>query len=173
MTVDWKSLILSVVRWKQVANDNDRFGALPWHLPNVAASNHMVSKAEESLGVIFPTDYRQFLQHADGWPGFFISVDLFGTSDFLSARSGEVKQRAPISAFVERCGLLLQHVVPIGASEIEPDVFLLVGSQSSDMAGQVLWWANGEVQRFESFAAFFEAMVVYQTQIAGSLKTSN
>jgi hypothetical protein len=168
MQPDWKAEIVRLVQCKQLIHERDNQGALPWHLPAVAASADRIAAAEQGARSLFPASYRDFLAHANGWKGFYLLVDLFGTGDLIAGGSQRVLARPEVSAFVEAQGLNGQ-VTAIGASDHETDVFLLVAPSAATLPGGVIWWAGEEIDRFEDFFAFFTAMVAYNARIAEKL----
>jgi hypothetical protein len=176
--IDWKAEISRMVYWKQMIADNDRLNAYPWHFPRVGATHEDVALAEKSVGHSFSPQYDEFLRHANGWQGFVVAIDLFGTKDFLDGRSQKVMQRTELSAFVEKHGCGSDEFMPIGASDTDLDVFLHFSPSAKTLPGGVLWFANEEVDRYESFADFFAAMVNYNARIAqrvngGALETTD
>lgn len=171
--IDWKAEISRVVYWKQMIADNDRLNAYPWHLPRVGAAPEDIVLAEKAAGFKFSTQYEDFLRHANGWKGFVITVDLFGTGDFLDGRPQKVMQRAELLTFVREQGFGDDEFAPIGASDADLDVFLHFSPTSKTLPGGVLWFANEEVDRYESFADFFAAMINYNARIADRVKGSN
>lgn len=166
MPDEWKTEIARIVHWKQVAAEHDKKKALPWHLPEVGASADALTRVEAKLGVALSDEYRSFLSLANGWKGFYVLVDLFGTDDFLSGRADELAQRPEIESYLEENGLVGKQVIPIGGSNLEIDAFLLVSPASAVLPGVVLWWAGEEIDRYKSFRDFFGAMVNYNAQIA-------
>jgi hypothetical protein len=172
MQFDWPAKIVKLVRWKEIAHTFDKAGALPWHLPNVAAAEEQVAAAESATGTKFPTPYKRFLCHADGWRGFLITIDLFGTRDFISGRVTDLLKRAELRDFI---GSLPNsgEILPIGASEFDLDVFLLVSAGSSIGPGQIIWFANEEVERFGDFEEFFTAVIDYNARGAAKLRSAN
>jgi SMI1-KNR4 cell-wall len=166
---NWKTEIARIVHWKQIAAEHDTQHALPWSLPKAGAQPDHIREAENKLGVIFSPDFKEFLALANGWNGFYVLIDLFGTQDFLSGRAGKVRDRTEVAEFVAQCGLSTMDVVPIGASDAELDVFLLVSQASTVLPGTVLWWANEEIDRYPTFREFLGAMVNYNAQIANKL----
>lgn len=167
---DWKTAIATLVQCKQRIADRDRLDALPWHLPAVAASDDRIADAERAAGFAFPSAYRRFLAHADGWRGFYVLVDLFGTADIVDGGARDVLVRPEVASFVRTIGS--DQVIAIGASEQETDVFLLVGPDSAALPGGVIWWADEEIDRFDDFAAFFTAMIAYNERVAERLADS-
>lgn len=169
MQEDWKASIVKVAYWKQVVNENDKLGAFPWHFPAVAAGGAKIAEAEAYVGASFSALYREFLSLADGWKGFCISTDLFGTKDFLSGRAIEVRDRPDVQEYISGTGLSHQDVVPIGASDVDMDVFLLVSDTAVQSPGEVIWLAGAEVDRYPDFREFFEAMLNYNARLAQQL----
>ena len=168
---NWKLAIVALARAKELVNTHDKYNAFPWHLPRVAATADRIAEAEHASGITFSDDYRSFLQHADGWKSFNISVDLFGTEDVLEGRAKSVKQREAIASYIDTVGLSAHDVLPIAASETETDVFLLVSAANTAMPGKVLWWGDEEIEHFEDFWSFFVTIIGYTENRAKMLAT--
>lgn len=166
---EWKSEIARIVHWKQFAAEHDSNRAIPWNLPRVGANLDQIDLAETKVNMPFSAEYKQLLSLANGWKGFCIWTDLFGTEDFLSGRAEEVRNRPEVKDFLERSPFAAADVVPIGASDKELDVYLLVSPRSAVMPNAVVWWANEEVDRYATFREFFAAMVNYNARIANKL----
>src|SRR3974390_2998638 len=115
--MDWKLEISRVIYWKQIIADNDRLRAYPWHLPRVGAKPEEIALAEKAAGMEFSPEYKEFLSYADGWQGFVITVDLFGTKEFLEGRTRKVLERTELATFLKANSLSEDDVVPIGASD--------------------------------------------------------
>lgn len=176
--IDWKAEISRIVYWKQMIAENDRLNAYPWHLPKVGAISEEIAAAEKAVGLSFSSQYEEFLRCANGWQGFVVTVDLFGTKDFLDGRFQKVMQREELFAFAKEQEFGEGEFVPIGASETDLDVFLHFSPSAKNLPGGVLWFANEEVDRYESFADFFAAMVNYNARVAqritgGALPSNN
>lgn len=169
MQEEWKASIVKIVHWKQVANEHDKLGAFPWHFPKVATNEAQIVEAETFMGSSFSAPYREFLGLANGWNGFILSTDLFGTEDFLNGRALEVRKRPDVQEYISSLGLSAEMIIPIGASDADMDVFMLVSENSPTNAGEVLWLAGSEVERYPDFREFFEAMVNYNAQLAQKL----
>ena len=169
MNEDWKLAVSRIAYWRQIAHDHDNLGAFPWHLPHVAADKSQIAEAEKAAGFDFPSEFRTLLSVINGWRGFYMGVDLFGTDDFISGRSSEVKRQDEISDFIRDAGFQGDDVIVIGASEEEIDTFILVSESNASLPGGVLWWAGDEIDRFAGCKAFFEAMVNYNAHIANKL----
>ena len=173
MTIDWKAEIARIVYWKQITAEHDAKKALPWHLPRVGATEGGISLAENAVGMSFPQQFKEFLGYADGWQGFYVLTDLFGTKEFVEGRYKSVGQRPELISFLEAKNLTGAEVIPIGASDFDLDIFLLFTDDSKMLPGGVLWFANEEVDRYESFADFFSAMVNYNARIARQLSENS
>lgn len=162
----WPQLIGGMVLLKQQLAAVDG-GLWPHHLPGVRASESDVVRTEELLGVSLPEDYRSFLLHADGWPGFFQTIDLLGCSSLVQ---GEHLRR-----FYDQYGALSpvewqemdlhsEGFIPIGVSLEDSDVVVIsVGADRADVA----WVAGGLIERWQSFHEFFIAMLAYTRREVG------
>ena len=120
--------------------------------------------------MLFSEEYRKFLKHANGWPGFYVSVDLFGTTELVDGTALKIRNISTVKDFIESIGLKLNQVVPIGASNHERDVFLLVSEISTKLSGVVIWLSGYEVDRYDNFEVFFDAMLNNNEQIAEQLR---
>lgn len=169
MVADWKAEITRVVYWKQIAAEHDTNKALRWHLPKLGATAEEISRAERASGRVFSSEFREFLSHANGWPGFYVLVDLFGTADFVNGRALKVLERPELASFIRESGWRIEDVAPIGASELDVDVFLHISPASTALPGGVVWFAHEEIDRYATFHEFFAAMVNYNARIAGKL----
>jgi hypothetical protein len=169
MPDSWKALIAKIAYWKQTTNENDKLGAFPWHLPKVAANETRIGEAEAHMGTSFSAPYREFLSLADGWKGFCVATDLFGTDDFINGRSSEVLKRPEVQEYLSTANFPNGVVIPFGASDIDLDIFLIISETSPQNAGEVVWLAGTEVDRFADFRQFFEAMVNYNARLAQKL----
>ncbi len=166
--IDWKLEIVRVVYWKQIAHQHDPEHTLPWHFPEVAARPDRIAAAEQAAGASFPGQYKEFLGFADGWKGFHVNTDLFGTGDFLDGRSLRVLRRPDVQSFIRKAGL--ERVIPVGASDVDSDVFLLALDTSKVLPGGVVWFGDDEVDRYQSFHEFFASMVNYNAYIAKKMQ---
>jgi cell wall assembly regulator SMI1 len=156
--------------WKQLATEHDKRHILPWHLPRVAAVDQAIVSAEKFSAFKFPEDYRNFLKYADGWLGFHISTDLFGTEEFLSGKAKRVLDRREINEYMRETGFVPSDYIPIGSSDVGLEVFLLISPNANKVPGGVIWFVSDEIERFQSFGEFFSSMVDYNVRIANKMK---
>jgi hypothetical protein len=105
------------------------------------------------------------LSLANGWPGFHVLTDLFGT-DEISGQLESVMRRPDVEAFLFSAKIPKHSLIPIGASNEDIDLFLLVSDKESSLPGGVIWLAGHEVERFSTFSDFLSAMVNYNAIIA-------
>jgi hypothetical protein len=160
---DWKQRIVELVLVKQKLAELDTKGLWQYRLPAVAATEAKLRAVEAHLGEALDPGYRAFLLHADGWPAFYQSVDLFGSDDLVS--SDRYLHAAEMLNFVESAalaasGLRSEELLPIAVSPVDLDLFVMT-KQSAPRPGVVVWLAGSEVDRFESFDDYFLAMVDY------------
>lgn len=125
---DWRPDIVRLVQVKQAMADADVVGLWEYHLPRVAATAESLQRVEETLDLLLDRAYREFLSYADGWPSFFQSIDLFGTDDLAgSPRMGIASQllAAVEPAALEQAGLCDVPLLPIGATPVDRDLFVM------------------------------------------------
>lgn len=160
---DWKKEIAVMVYVKQALAEVDKAQLWPHHFPSVAASDEQIAEAEHHLGFAIDECYAEFLRHANGWRGFYQTVDLFGTRDLLDsdlmnyARSllNSIDPEVLKQSRIARATLL-----PIAATRLDRDLFL-IDTPASERPGRVTWFAGTEIQRFDNFDEYFLAMVDY------------
>ncbi len=166
MSIDWKLEISKLVYVKQVIADLDKQKLWPHHLPRVAASNEDVARLENKIQRKVPSEYLEFLKFANGWPGFYQHVDLFGTDDYfnedLMAYADEIFEQTPFGN--DRT----EDLLVIATTRHDIDLFCL----NLD-SGEVLWFAGEEIERFENFDEFFLAMEDYNREEIEDMKGEN
>jgi hypothetical protein len=159
----WTEEIAKLVYIKQVLADLDLKKLWPHHLPSVAATPAQIDAAEKALGYPLDSKYMQFLLHANGWRGFYQTVDLFGTDDLLgSARMGQAHEllHAIDDRAIAASGHRRSELQPIAATSVDRDIFFMTSSQGNN-PGEVLWFAGELIDRFPNFEEFFLAMMDY------------
>lgn len=161
----WPELIgsMAVLKMKleQVQPD-----AYPFRPPRVAATEERLLEAEHRLGHRLDPLYRAFLQHADGWPSFFLDVALLGTEELAR---GPLWKRGQEGLDV----FYAESPVPPGIpprTEVEPiavaahsiDVFAIgTGGPVAEGRHPVLWLAGDEIDRWTGFEDYFRSMYSY------------
>lgn len=159
---DWNDRIGVMALVKQRLAEVDTERLWEYHPPRAAASEERLQEVEAHLGEALDPSHRAFLRHADGWPAFYQTVDLFGSEDLLG---GERFQHAE-----EMLGYLEEEqsaarggrsaLLPIAASPVDLDLFVMT-RRSSSGPGTVIWLAGSEIDRYPSFDQYFLAMIDY------------
>lgn len=170
--MDWKEEIVKLVFVKQLLAEVDVEHIWPHHLPEVAASEDDIKAVEKHLGYSLDRKYADFLRHANGWKGFYQSVDLFGTSDLIDgSRMSHAKEMlyATDDSAIQMSGFQRSDLLPIGATMVDLDIFFLTMLNSSK-PGQVIWFAGSEIDRFPDFDEFYLTMVDYNRAEIDDLK---
>jgi hypothetical protein len=160
---DWRPEIVRLVEIKQAISEVDVDGLWEFHLPRVAASRASVDAAERVLGARLDDSFRSFLGHANGWPSFFQSVDLFGTDDLAGGPRFDVASSLLDAIEPEAlavAGLVRSELVPIAATMVDLDVFVM-RVVDGQLCGPVVWLAGYEIDRFATFDDFVSAMIAY------------
>lgn len=132
-------------------------------IPNPAASEIALERAEERLGRALPPSYRDFLALHDGWPRFFDGASLLGTAN-LGHRQYEDLARAafeaaetPIPDLGPPTRPRARNLIPFGADLEGTTLFAfnpaVVGP---DGECEVIAWVNELGVRQPSFRAFLE-----------------
>ena len=89
MIADWKQEIAVAWLVKQAMMDLDKENIFPYHMPELAASDEEIFKAEGQLGQAIDARYKEYLRRANGWQAFWHAADLFGTTDLISGQRKE------------------------------------------------------------------------------------
>lgn len=132
-------------------------------IPNPAASEVALERAEERMGRPLPPSYRAFLKLHDGWPRFLDGASLLGTAN-LGHRQYEDLARAAFEAAETPVPDLgppsrprARSLIPFGADLEGTTLFAfnpaVVGP---DGEYEVIAWVNELGVRQPSFAAFLE-----------------
>ncbi len=151
---------------KHALSEADHQNLWPYYLPEVASTKENIVNAEVALGCKIDELFANFLLFANGWKGFYQYVDLFGTQDLMGGPLMEyalsLLNTIEDSYFVQK-GIVRQDLMPIAATLIDKDLFLL-GKINSPLSGQIIWHAGEEIEIFENFNEFFMAMVDYNIE---------
>ena len=161
--MNWVQEIAKLIYVKQVLADVDSTKLWPHNLPSVAASADQIDAVEKTLGFSLDRKYADFLLHADGWCGFYQTVDLFGTSDLLgSQKMGAAMElvQAIDDDVLSAAGVQRGELQPIAATTVDRDLFVLT-LPDSKTPGNVLWFAGELIDKFPDFEEFFLAMMDY------------
>ncbi|CAN5181353.1 hypothetical protein BH09MYX1_BH09MYX1_43610 [soil metagenome] len=159
----WHERIVQLVLIKQRLAEVDRDKLWPHHLLAVAATEADIQAVERHLGEAIDPTYRAFLRKAAGWNSFFQAVDLFGPSDLVVGSKWQLGQDALASLeenVIGDMGFDRDELLPIAASPTQLDLFVMAKRESSE-PGAVIWIAGYEVDRYPTFADYFDAMVAY------------
>ena len=157
----WKELIviMLMVQDEMMKADNDNLWE--YHYPKVACKPSDITDIENKIGKKLNQDYIDFLLCANGWNCFYQMVDLFGTNDLISDKMNRAKELLEVEVYYnEELKSLSDRLLPIAVSRDDIDLFVIVLGDG-DYAGNVIWLAGGEIDRFESFTEFFKSMLEY------------
>lgn len=165
---NWKAEIVRLAIIKQNIAAADEKKALPWAMPNVAASEVDLAMIERDLGHALPKEYKDFLSYANGWVGFCVLTDLFGTKELVSARANAARKRQDLLRFCQENKLDASHCIVIGDSPNDLNMFVIF----QEWPDSVVWLCGEEVETYDSFQEFFLAMVAYNEQVLKRLTKS-
>lgn len=132
-------------------------------IPNPAASEVALRRAEKRLKHPLPPSYRAFLALHDGWPRFFDGASLLGTAH-LGHRKYEDLARAAFEAAETPLPELgpprrprARNLIPFGADLEGTTLFAFNPSVTrADGEYEVIAWVNELGVRHPSFSAFLE-----------------
>jgi len=132
-------------------------------IPNPAASETAIARAESRLGRALPPSYRAFLALHDGWPRFYDGASLLGSAS-LGHRQYEDLARAAFEAAETPLPDLgppvrprSRDLIPFGA-DLEGTTLFAFNPRvcGADGEYEVIAWMNEIGVRQPSFAAFLE-----------------
>lgn len=167
--INWKAEIVRLAMIKQSIAAADHAKALPWALPNVAASEDELGQVEQALSQPLAHGYKEFLRHANGWAGFCVLTDLFGTRELVSERAQAARSRPDLLAFCRDNNLDAARCVVIGDSPNDLNMFAMFREQPES----IVWLCGEEVDRYNSFSEFFSAMIAYNEQVLRRLTNAS
>ncbi len=132
-------------------------------IPNPAASEVAITKAEKRIKRRLPPSYREFLALHDGWPRFFDGASLLGTAN-IGLRRYEDLARAVFEAAETPVPDLgpprrprARSLIPFGA-DLEGTTLFAFNPAETQPNGEyeVIAWVNEIGIRQPSFRAFLE-----------------
>ena len=132
-------------------------------IPNPAASEVALKRAEKRLKHKLPPSYRAFLALHDGWPRFFDGASLLGTAN-LGHRKYEDLARAAFEAAETPLPELgpprrprARSLIPFGADLDGTTLFAFNPSVTqADGEYEVIAWVNELGVRHATFSAFLD-----------------
>lgn len=161
MMNEWKERIEEMRAVRDELYQADREQMWEYYHPEGAAERSEILSAQEKLQINLSQDYIDFLLCANGWKCFYQLVDLFGTKDFDSEIMSYARELLNVELeYHDELRTVKEYLFPIAVSRTDKDLFVMVLAEGSEY-GQVIWLAGGEIERFDSFGEFFEAMIEY------------
>lgn len=123
--------------------------------PEYPASEERLRIVEQILGHKLDRRYRMFLRHANGWRGFYLEVDLFGTDELLGGtrmdRAMEIVEAigGPDGQIEQGHGTRFSETMPI-AVDTEGTVIL-----QHKLNGNIYGINGSAFDSYENFDDFF------------------
>ncbi|MFJ7637796.1 SMI1/KNR4 family protein [Peribacillus sp. NPDC097225] len=170
---NWTEKITAMVIVKQEIMKQDVKQIWPHHFPEVATTEEQIAKLEMEIGFKLDSIYRDFLKYANGWKGFYQTVDLFGTEQLKKSKAMDYANSLLNSIeedVIKESGFLRNQLLPIAATEYDKDLFV-IGLPHSQYPGKVIWFAGEEIDRYENFNEYFLAMIDYNREEIVALKS--
>jgi len=158
---DWRSRIVELVLVKQRLQEVDSQHLWQYRLPSLAAKESELLELESKLGEPLDSSHRSFLSHANGWPAFYQTVDLFGVEDLVGGpRFDHARDmlHAVEDKVLATTNIRRDQLMPIACSPVDLDLFV-IARPSAVHPGVVLWLAGYVVESFPGFDDYFAAMV--------------
>ncbi|WP_406274135.1 SMI1/KNR4 family protein [Nocardia sp. NBC_00881] len=130
-------------------------------LPEPKNSEEHIQQFEAERREPIPKAHRNFLLHADGWQGFYFTMDLFGLSELRGEGNGRaaaelLRHHADQQRF-EHSSITADNIYPVAAGRGEE---LVVTVRSGAHAGRVIWLDEGiERTSYPNFKEFFAGVL--------------
>ncbi|MEC2075840.1 SMI1/KNR4 family protein [Metabacillus fastidiosus] len=169
---NWKDNITTMVLVKQELMKQDLEHIWPHNFPEVGANEEQILVVEKELGYNFDPMFRDFLKYANGWKGFYQTVNLFGTEQLKKSTVMDYAKtllNAIDEDVLKESGFSTDELLPIAATESDKDLFVLCLPNSST-PGAIIWFAGEEIDRFKNFNEYFLAMIDYNREEILALK---
>lgn len=166
----WPDLIGLLVLIKQEIAELEPEGPYVYALPRVGASAGDLDAAAARVGELDP-EYREFLTFADGWPEFSLSTQLMGTADLLGAVYDTAQDYLDTTLAYADLGLDRTELLPVAVASEDKDV-VVVGRPGTPLAGQVVWLAGSEVDRYPGFRAWFSDTLEHHRTVLDRLRST-
>lgn len=163
MSEAWQNKIVTMIYVKEELMKQDTNKILPHFFPEVAADEVDLINAEINLGYAIDSQYADFLRAANGWKGFYHTVDLFGTEELSNPHIMQYifsLLDAVEDCVIESSGFQREDLLPIAATRFDKDLFVIT-KQTASKPGIIIWFAGEEVDRYPNFEEFFLAMIDY------------
>lgn len=163
---DWIERIAAMLAVREELQRSDDGDLWEYYSPEAATDMSEISEVQKKLGLSFSRDYIDFLLCANGWKCFYQTVNLFGTKDYESEMFAYAQKMLDVEIeYIDELREIRDHLLPIAVTELDMDKFVMVLKEGEDY-GTVIWLAGGEIERFDSFTEFFEAMIEYNREDA-------
>lgn len=161
---NWKERIAAMLPVRDELYKADEDELWEYHFPEVAANMSDISAVQKKPGLSFTNDYIDFLLCANGWKCFYQDVNLFGTNDCETEMFAYAQKMLDVEVeYIDELREIRDHLLPVAVSRPDKDLFVTVLKEGEDH-GSVIWHAGGEIERFDSFSEFFEAMIDYNKE---------
>jgi hypothetical protein len=159
--MNWPVLISKIAMIKSKTYEKDGGKIWPYHLPNVKASEKQMEDFIRRIKISLPSDYLEFLRHANGWKGFFQYNDLLGTEDHQKIQYQKTMDNIFFSLEEANIpGIEKKSLFPIAVNSVDRDIFFIV-AEPTKRFGKVIWYAGQVIETFSDFSAFMNAMIAY------------
>jgi hypothetical protein len=157
--IDWFTEVDEMSQAKRLVQDVDSEGLWRYELARPPADPGSLRAVTERSGHPLDSEYESFLRHADGWPAVFQNVDLFGTPELLGAEFDAALELVSYlePEVLEEAAVDPAALYPVAMSAKSIDVYVMP-RVSGESSAPVIWFAGDEVERYESFGAFFRAV---------------
>ncbi|MCL1981959.1 MAG: SMI1/KNR4 family protein [Clostridiales bacterium] len=156
----WPNLIVAMTQVKQELMELDAGDASLYFLPEAAAEEVDLIMAEINLGCLIDQHHADFMRAANGWKGFYQSIDLFGTDDLACPQimqNAFSRLNAVPSHVIEPTGFLREDLLPLAASGTSSDLCVIT-KQTASRPGKVIWITGEKARLFPNFEEYFRAM---------------
>lgn len=162
MSVDYFKWIQKMVSVRDEIRALDVEELYHYFPPNKGCSPEELRRVEEHFGITIDKQYAEFLRCADGWREFFTSISLLGTKELIASPDMEMAKELlkivyPLNPQLE---FAEEELLPIAVDESGRCFFVITPPVHGEN-GTVIWFVGQEVERYDSFDHFLEAILQY------------
>lgn len=157
--LNWMQSMLSIRKEMQELDSEKLYRYYP---PNEGCSEDDIRQVENHIGGVLDKEYATFLRFANGWREFFTSISLLGTKELISSPDMDMAKDLLkiVYPLNPQLGFKEEDLLPIAVDEVGR-CFFVITPPVNGKNGAVIWFVGQEVERYDSFNSFLEAILQY------------
>jgi hypothetical protein len=168
---DWNRIVAAIVDAHARIAAMGMPGTDSPSMPRPPAAPAALAQLRTWSGAQLAGDYLDFLAVADGWPGIWLSLDLYGTAELQDGSAPATLDREDV-AFVMAGTTVPRHwQIPIATARHDLDVWMMISPDAGALGGgSVIWMSHAEeIKTYPSFGECLEDMIAINLKSAEHL----